>query len=110
MFGLSQRSIFGPLLLNAYICDLFYNIDNIDFASFADVNTPYSCLSNMISDMISGQLKGAIEKIFDWFAKHFFNGNGDKLPVNHLITRLKTSMEVEVSNTIAINEKRKLNF
>ena len=60
--------------------------------------------------MIPGQLKGTIEKIFDWFAKHFFKGNGDKLPVNHIITRSKTSMEVEMSNTIVINEKRKLNF
>ena len=40
---------FYDLLFNACICDLFYDIDDLDFASFADGNTPYSCLSDMIS-------------------------------------------------------------
>ena len=48
-FGLSQVSIIGPLLVNAYIRDFFYDIDDLDFASFADGNIPYSCLSDMIS-------------------------------------------------------------
>ena len=45
-------------------CDLFYDIDDLDFAGFADGNTPYSCLSDMRS--VLGQLKGSIDKIFDW--------------------------------------------
>ena len=51
---------FYNLLFNAYICDLFYNIDDLHSASFADDNTPYSSLSDMIS-----VLKGGIDKIFD---------------------------------------------
>ena len=47
---------FYDLLFNAYICNLFYDIDDLDFASFADV---------------LGQLKGGIDKIFDWFKKNF---------------------------------------
>ena len=43
------RVLLGRLLFNAYICYLFYDIDNLDFASFADDSTPYSCSSDMIS-------------------------------------------------------------
>ena len=69
LFAVLQGSILGSLLFNAYICDLFYDIDDLDFASFADDNTPYSCLSDMIS--VLEQLKGGIGKILYWFIKKF---------------------------------------
>ena len=81
MFGVPQGSVFGPLLFIAYICDIFYDINDVDFASFADDNTPYSCLSDMIS--VLGQLKRGIDKIFDWFKKNYLKGSADKY---HLTT------------------------
>ena len=75
-----QGSILGPLLFKADICDLFYDIDNLYFASFADNSTPYSCLSDMMS--VLGQLK------------------------DHLITTLKTLVEIEVSNITVISEEK----
>ena len=86
MFGVLQGSILGPLLFNAYICGPFYDTDDLDFASFADHNTPYSCLSGMIS--VLGQLKGVIDKIFDWFTKNVLKKmliNVTQLPVQKVL-------------------------
>ena len=67
-FGYSS---FAEILL----CDPFYDIDDLDFASFADDNYPCSCLSFMIS--VLGQLKEGIDKISDWFTKNVIEGDVD---------------------------------
>ena len=37
-----QGSLLGALLLKIYTCDLFYDIEDIDMASYADDKTPYT--------------------------------------------------------------------
>ena len=31
-----QSSILGPILFNVFLCDIFFVIDNVDIASYAD--------------------------------------------------------------------------
>ena len=46
-----QGSILGPLSLNSFLCDLFFIMDGINFASNADDNTLYTT-GNDIKDAI----------------------------------------------------------
>lgn len=41
-FGAPQGSILDPLLFNAHLCDLFYFLENLEFASYADHTTIYT--------------------------------------------------------------------
>ena len=41
LFGAPQGSILGSLLLNIFLRDLFFIINETDFASYANDNTPY---------------------------------------------------------------------
>ena len=63
LFGVSHGSMLRAVLFKAYVSDPFYDIDYLDFASFADNHTS-----------VLGRLKGGIDKIFDWFTKHFLKG------------------------------------
>ena len=92
--GVPQGSIFGPILFNIFINDLFLWIDQVDTANFADDNT-ISSLANSIPELIK-ILERESEKAIKWFdendmivnAKKFqgiiLNRNGRYSEVNQL--------------------------
>ena len=41
-YGVPQGSILGPLLFNIHLCNLFYFLDNLDSASYADDTSLYT--------------------------------------------------------------------
>ena len=76
MFGVPQGSILGPLLFNIFLCDLFLIMENIDIASYADDNTPYTT-GNSMEEVIQ-KLENAAKTLFQWFSDNQMKANPNK--------------------------------
>ena len=110
-----QGSILGPLLFNTYICDLFFEVRDLEYASFADDTTPYSCLPEMIHFL--EKLEKGIQSMSDWFSGNFLKASADKC---HLIASSKVPVDIQISNIkvtsestvkrLGINMHNRLNF
>ena len=75
-----QGSILGPLPFNIHLFDLFYFLDDLDIASYADDTTLYTVKENKESAI--NALETSSQKLFKWFKKNFMKVNSDK---SHLL-------------------------
>ena len=91
----------GPLLFNGYICDLFFEVRDLEYASFADDTTPYSCLPEMVA--ILEKLEKGIQSMFDWFSEDFLKANADKC---HLIASSKVPADIQISDIKVTSQSR----
>ena len=94
LFGVPQGSILGPLLFNIFLCDLFLIMDNIDCASYADDNTPYTTGCS-IEEVIE-KLENASKVLFQWFSDNQMKANPDKC---HFLCSSNTEVSLNVENT-----------
>ena len=76
MFGIPQGSILGLLLFNIFLCDLFLIMENINIASYADDNTPYTT-GNLIEEVIQ-KLENTAKTFFQWFSDNRMKANPNK--------------------------------
>ena len=60
---------------------------NIDFAGYADDNTPYTYSSNI--EEVLENLHGTLEKLFQWFSANHLVANAGKC---HLLTSSKINI------------------
>ena len=91
----------GLLLFNAYICDLFFEVRDLEYASFADDTTLYSCLPEM-TPILEKPEKG-IQSMFDWLSENFLEANADKY---HLIASSKVPVDIQISDIKVTSESR----
>ena len=100
--GVPQGSILGPLLFNIYICDMFFETpENIDFAGYADDNTPYTYSSKI--EHVLTNLQSASEKLFSWFSANHLVANAGKC---HLLTSSNLPVDIRITNTKISNVER----
>ena len=76
---------------------------NIDFAGYADENTPYTFSSNI---EVLEDLQGVLEPLFQWFSANHLVANAGKC---HLLTSSKITNSIAISNpNVLIEQKVKL--
>ena len=92
LFGVPQESISGPLLFNIFLCDLFFLVNEVEFASYADDNIPFF-VGDDLNDVIL-KLQNASKTLFKWFNDNQMKANPDKC---HFIcsSSVKTSIMIE---------------
>lgn len=76
LFGISQGSILGPLLLNSFFCDLLLSVKDVDIASYAGDSTPYIVRDSI--DQVISALQNATVSLFRWFSDKQIKANPDK--------------------------------
>ena len=60
LFGVPQGLVLRPLLFNIVLCDLFFIMNDVEFASYADGNTPFFAgddLSDVILKLLNASKK-----------------------------------------------------
>ena len=88
---MQQGSILGPLLFNIFLADLFFILNDVNIASYADDNAPY-----VIADDITGvtSLEQTSKALFEWFENNLLKSNADKC---HLLVSSSDAVNLRVS-------------
>ena len=104
LFGVPQGSILGLLLFNIFLCDLFFIMNETDFASYADDNMPYRTANT--TDEVIQSLEHDSMMLFQWFSDKQMKPNMSKC---HLLVNKKNEATIRIGDTeIKYSEYEKL--
>ena len=93
IFGVPQGLILSPLLFNIFLIDLFFIVENIDIASYADDNAPYISANNINEVILS--LEKATDTLFKWFSDNVMKSNADGCP---LLVSTNNAINIKIGN------------
>ena len=98
IFGVPHGSVSGPLLFNIFLIDLFFIVENIDIARYANDNTPYISANNVNEVILS--LEKATDTLFKRFSDNVMKSNADKC---HLLVSTNNAINIKIGNIDANN-------
>ena len=104
-YGVPQGSILGPLLFNINTLDMFFEQKDVNFAAYADDNTPYFCDKNL--EVLLSKLQICALKLFEWFSNNYMKMNPNKchliLSSNNENKKIEINREVFNNINLATN-------
>ena len=94
LFGVPQGFILGLLLFNIFLRDLFFIMNETDFASYADDNTPYKTVNT--TDEVIKSLEHYSMMLLKWFSDNQMKA---KISKCHLLMNKKDEVTLRIGDT-----------
>ena len=91
----NPRIDIGSNFIQYFLSDLFFVVEDVNSASYADDNTIYQSGKN--ADNVINDLQLSAEKLFRWFSDNQMKENTDKC---HLITSTSNTPELKVGDSL----------